>query len=320
VLWRLIERADVVVENHRVGGFARLGFPDEELMRRRPGLVHLAISGYGVEGPDATRPGYDFVAQAVGGLMSITGDSDAAGGHATKVGVAVSDIVSGLHGAVAVLAALADRTDGTGRPVGRRVDVSLLGSTLSLLVNQAQNAFTTGRAPMRRGNAHPNIVPYEAFDAADRPLVVAVGSERQWPRLCEAIGLPELAHDPRFRTNGDRVEFREDLRAILRERFLTNSADSWLQRLEAAEVPCGPVLDVVEAFDAPAARALGARVTVIHPTLGAVDQVAPPFRLDGAPLEVDVPPPLLGEHADEILAELGYDWNAIAGLRRDEVI
>ncbi len=203
VLRRLLGRADVAVENFRVGGFERLGFSDEALEALNPNLIHLAISGYGPTGPEAGTPGYDFVLQGVAGLMSVTGFPDAEGGHPTKVGVAIADVVTGLHGAVAVLAALA-----APERRGQRIDTSILESTLSVLVNQAQNAFVSGVAPGRRGNAHPNIVPYEPFTTADGEIVVAVGSERQWTRLCEAIDLPELAADPRFATNGDRVANR----------------------------------------------------------------------------------------------------------------
>ena len=211
---RALEDADVLIENFRPGGLARLGFDDETLRAIDPDLIHLAISGYGTVGPAADRPGYDFVIQAVGGLMSITGDADDEGGGPTKVGVAISDIVSGLFATIGILAALLAR-DG-GRAAGQRVDVSLLASTLAILVNQAQNAFVTGRAPGRRGNAHPNIVPYETFATADGTVAVAVGSERQWPRLCDALGVPELAADPRFATNGDRVEAPGEPPAVAR--------------------------------------------------------------------------------------------------------
>ncbi len=226
ILDRLLSDADVLVENFRVGGFARLGFDDASLGARYPRLVHLSISGYGPTGPAAARPGYDFVVQAASGLMSITGGPDAAGGEPTKVGVAISDVVSGMLGAVSVLAALLGR-DRDGAPAagrGQRIDVSLLGATLASLVNQAQNAFATGVAPGRLGNAHPNIVPYETFDTADRPIAIAVGSERQWLRLCEAIGSPDLASDPRFATNGDRVGHRGELRPILAARFAERPA------------------------------------------------------------------------------------------------
>jgi len=319
VLRRLIERGDVLVENFRPGGLDRLGFGDDELERLNPGLVHLAISGYGTSGADAGRPGYDSVIQAVGGLMSITGFPDEVGGSPTKLGVAISDIASGLFGAVAVLAGLVER-NGAGERRGQRVDVSLVASTLALLVNQAQNAFVTGRSPGRRGNAHPNIVPYETFATADGEIAIAVGSERQWPRFCEALDVPELATDPRFATNGDRVEHRDALRPLLAERFARRSSSDCIAALEAADVPCGTINDVLAAFATPAARAGRMRVAITHPTLGAVDQVGPPFALSRTPARVRTAPPLLGEDSDAVLDELGYAAEEIARLRNAGVI
>ncbi len=323
VLRRLLARADVLVENFRPGGLARLGFDEATLEALNPRLVHLAISGFGPSGPDADRPGYDFVVQAMAGLMSITGFPDEEGGRPTKVGVAVSDVVTGLAGAVAVLAALVgrdrpgDRTPAAG--LGQRIDVSLFASTLALLVNQAQNAFVTGRPPGRRGNAHPNIVPYETFATADGDLALAVGSERQWRRFCEAIGRPELADDPRFRTNGDRVRNRSLLRPLIAEVLAAAPTAAWLDRFDAAEVPAGPINDVLAAFDSRQARALGLRVPVEHPRLGRVDQVAPPFELARTPASIRRPPPLLGEDGEAILAELGYSPAEIAALRAEGV-
>lgn len=323
ILRRLLVDADVLVENLRPGGLARLGFGDDVLRTLAPRLVHLAISGYGPTGPAATRPGYDFVIQAVGGLMSITGQSDDAGGAPTKVGVAISDVVTGLYAVIGVLAGLLERADGAaggGRAPGQRIDASLLASTLAALVNQAQNAFVTGRAPGRRGNAHPNIVPYETFVTADGELAVAVGSERQWPRLCVALDLPGLADDPRFATNGDRVERREDLLPILAARFRERGTAAWQAMLEAADVPCGPVTDIVAAFGSPEAAALGMSVEIEHPALGVLRQVGIPLRFERTPGSVRSAPPLLGEHADEILTGLGYGTLEIAGFRERRVV
>jgi crotonobetainyl-CoA:carnitine CoA-transferase CaiB-like acyl-CoA transferase len=313
VLARLLAGADVLVENFRPGGLARLGFDDETLRTIQPGLVHLTISGYGSTGPAADRPGYDFVVQAAGGLMSITGDADEDGGHATKVGVAITDVVTGLFATIGILAAVIERG-------GQRVDVSLLGSTLAILVNQAQNAFVTGRSPDRRGNAHPNIVPYETFATADGEIAVAVGSERQWPRFCAVLGRDDLAADPRFVTNGDRVDHRTDLRAILAARFVERTTTAWLADLEAAEVPAGAIDDVLTAFDSPAATALEMLAEVEHPALGVLRQAGIPIRFERTPGAIRSAPPLLGEHTDEILAELGYGRDEVERMRASGAI
>jgi crotonobetainyl-CoA:carnitine CoA-transferase CaiB-like acyl-CoA transferase len=323
VLERLLARGDVLVENFRAGGFERLGFSEAALAALNPNLVHLAIGGYGIGGPDAAKPGYDFIIQATGGLMSITGEPAEDGGRPIKVGVAISDVVTGLYGAIGLLAALLarGRMSGPGRSTaGQRIDATLLGSTLAILVNQAQNAFVTGAAPRRLGNAHPNIVPYETFATADGDIAVAVGSELQWPRFCTAIGLPELATDPRFATNGDRVVDRGVLRPILAERLAARPTAHWLAALASAEVPCGPILDVLEAFASPEATALGMAAEVEHPALGVLRQAGIPIVLAATPATIRTAPPLLGEHGDDVLAELGYAADEIGTLREAGVI
>lgn len=322
VLRRLLARADVLVENFRVGGFGRLGFDDATLEVLNPRLVHLAISGYGADGPEAATPGYDFIVQAVSGLMSITGFPDADGGGPTKVGVAISDLTTGMLGAVAILAALTGR-DRPGSPAsgrGQRIDISLLESTLSWLANQAQNYFVSGHAPGRLGNAHPNIVPYETFATADGAIAIAVGSERQWARFGPAIGLPDLPSDPRFEANGERVRHRAELHDILAAHFAREPSQVWLGRLNAADVPCGPINDIAQALAMPQVAARRLVVDQDDRTLGRIRQVGPPFALGATPASVRRSPPALGEHSEEILAELGYGPAAVARLRADGVI
>jgi crotonobetainyl-CoA:carnitine CoA-transferase CaiB-like acyl-CoA transferase len=315
VLRRLLAGADVLVENFRPGSLDRLGFDEATLESINPKLIHLAISGYGTTGPAADRPGYDFVIQAVGGLMSITGDADEDGGRPMKVGVAISDVVTGLYATIGILAALLAREG-----IGQRVDVSLLGSTLAILVNQAQNAFVSGRSPGRRGNAHPNIVPYETFATADGELALAVGSERQWPRLCAALGVPDLAADARFATNGDRVERRAELRPLLAARFAERPTADWATALDAAEIPWGAIADVATAFASPEAMALDMAVEVEHPAFGALRQVGIPLRFAATPGAIRTPPPLLGEHTDEVLRQVGYSSAEVTSLRAGGVV
>jgi len=333
VLNRLLERADVLVENLRPAARTRLRLDDASLRALNERLVHLAVSGFGADGPEADRPGYDFAVQAVGGLMSVTGFPDAAGGHPTKVGVAISDVATGLFGAVGVLAALLARRGGPGNAArgderagergtgaGQRVDVSILESTLAILVNQAQNAFVTGDAPGRLGNAHPNIVPYETFPTADGEIVVAVGSERQWHRLCEALALGALAEDPRFATNGARVEHREALRALLGDRFADRSSAAWLRALDSAEIPAAPINDIPAAFASAQAMARQMRVAIEHPRLGVVDQIGLPIGLAGSPASIRSAPPLLGQDTDDILEELGFAPSVVRRLREHGVV
>jgi crotonobetainyl-CoA:carnitine CoA-transferase CaiB-like acyl-CoA transferase len=313
IVRRLVAKSDVLIENFRPGGMSKLGLDEKALTAFNPNLVHLAITGYGPDGPDADKPGYDFIAQAVGGLMSVTGYSDEDGGGPTKAGVAISDIVTGLLGTIGVLAALRSG-------VGQRIDISLLEATLATLINQAQNAFVTREQPSRRGNAHPNIVPYETFQTADTEIAVAVGSERQWPRLCHALGLDHLVGDARFADNDLRVQNRAELRPLLANRFATEPSAHWLAALDAAEVPSGRVNGVLEAFSQAQARHRGMEQTVEHPRLGPISQIGLPYKFSATPASIRSAPPLLGEHSAEILNEIGYETVHVDELREKRVI
>jgi crotonobetainyl-CoA:carnitine CoA-transferase CaiB-like acyl-CoA transferase len=291
----LAERADVLVENFRAGALERLGLGFERVRERNPGLVWCSISGFG-QAAGAGLPGYDFLVQAAGGLMSITGQ---AGGEPTKVGVAVVDVLTGLYALIGILAALRER-DRSGS--GQRVEVSLLGSALAGLVNQASSYLCTGQAPRAIGNRHPSIAPYETLTAADRPLVVAVGNDAQFARLCGVLGLPEAAGDPRFASNAARVGNREALVAVLEEALRRRDAAAWVPLLTEAGVPCGLVNDVGEAFALAERLGLGPVVEV-----GGVPQVAGPIGLSGSPASYRLPPPTLGEHTAEVLRWLGVE-------------
>ncbi|MER6961740.1 CoA transferase [Streptomyces sp. NPDC000618] len=292
----LVAESDVLVENFRPGTMERLGLGPRELRSRHPGLVYCSISGFG-SGAGAAIPGYDLLVQAVGGLMSVTGEAD---GGPVKAGVALVDVITGLHASLGILAALRHR-DATGE--GQCVEVNLLGSLLSAMVNQASAFAVAGVVPGRMGNAHPSIAPYETFPAADRPIALAVGNDRQFAALAEAVGDPGLAADDRFRTNADRVAHRAALRDILTERLGAAGADHWSAVLLAAGVPAGPVNSLDEAFDF--ARKLGLPGIVELPAAAREDrssrQVASPIALSGTPAQYRLPPPRLGQHTAEIL-------------------
>ncbi|MEU3619717.1 CoA transferase [Streptomyces sp. NPDC006872] len=291
----LVAESDVLVENFRPGTMERLGLGPRELRSRHPGLVYCSISGFG-SGAGAAIPGYDLLVQAVGGLMSVTGEAD---GGPVKAGVALVDVITGLHASLGILAALRHR-DATGE--GQCVEVNLLGSLLSAMVNQASAFAVAGVVPGRMGNAHPSIAPYETFPAADRPIALAVGNDRQFAALAEAVGDPGLAADDRFRTNADRVAHRAALRDILTERLGAAGADHWSAVLLAAGVPAGPVNSLDEAFDF--ARKLGLPGIVDLPADAGEDrpsrQVASPIALSGTPAQYRLPPPRLGQHTAEI--------------------
>ncbi|MGW2566050.1 CaiB/BaiF CoA transferase family protein [Streptomyces sp. NPDC001537] len=301
----LVAECDVLVENFRPGTMERLGLGHRELLARHPGLVYCSISGFGA-GPGAAIPGYDLLVQAVGGLMSVTGDAD---GEPTKAGVALVDVITGLHASLGILAALRHR-DATGE--GQYVEVNLLGSLLSAMVNQASAFAVAGLVPGRLGNAHPSIAPYETFPAADRPLAIAVGNDRQFAALAQVIGEPGLALDDRFRTNADRVAHRTELRDILSERLAAAGADHWSSVLLAAGVPAGPVNTLDEAFDF--ARKLGLPGIVDIPSAPAGEaestpsrQIANPIALSGTPVQYRLPPPGLGQHNEELLHRTGAE-------------
>jgi len=322
IVERLIARSEVLVENYRAGGLERLGLSDAAIQRLNPRLVRLSITGFGPDGPRRDEAGYDFTIQALAGVMSITGQPDETGGEPTKVGVAISDLTTGMLGAVAVLAALVGRERG-GSPAagqGQRVDLSLFESTIAWLANQAQSYLLTGQAPGRRGNRHPSIVPYETFGTADGTIAVGVGSERQWRRFCTALEVQGLADGLGFATNAERVEHRDELHAILSRRLATRTSADWLARLTAARVPVAPINDLADVFADPQVAARRMVETVEHPVAGALRMAGIPFKLGLTPGSIRRAPPLLGEHSAEVLDELGYSGDEIAALAADGTI
>jgi crotonobetainyl-CoA:carnitine CoA-transferase CaiB-like acyl-CoA transferase len=310
---KLAEQADVVIENFKVGGLEKFGLDATSLREVNPRLVYASITGFGQDGPYADRAGYDYIIQGMGGLMSITGLPDGEpGGGPMRVGVAVVDLFTGMYTATAILAALY-RREKTGE--GAYIDMALFDTQLAMLANQASNALISGKDPPRQGNTHPNIVPYQPFDASDQRIIIAIGNERQFARLAQMCGHPEWTSDERFVSNGARVANREEMVRLVSEAIRQRPAAEWLKQLESAGIPAGPINSISQALgDAQAQHRRMVR------TIAGIPLVGCPTRLDGERADSDLPPPKLGEHTEEVLAGLGLGAEEASRLRSEGVV
>lgn len=311
---RLAAEVDVVIENYKVGGLKKYGLDYDSLKTVNPGLIYCSVTGFGQDGPYAQRAGYDFMIQAMGGLMSVTGDAD---GQPMKVGVALADVMTGLYACNGIQAALLHRNE-TG--VGQHIDMALLDVQVATLANQAMNYLVGGKPPVRLGNAHPNIVPYEAFPTADGHIILAVGNDAQFARFCALAGAPELADNPAFVTNSLRVENRAQLTPLVAGLMRSHSSDWWLENLELQGVPCGPINTLDKVFADPQVKHRRMQVDLPHPACGSVPGVASPVKFSHTPIEYNAAPPMLGQHTDEVLASLGLSEAEITQLKALNVV
>jgi len=295
----LAKDVDVLVENYKVGDLARYGLGYDDLAKLNPGLIYCSVTGFGQTGPYKDRPGYDFMAQGMGGLMSITGEADSVpGGGPQRVGIPIIDMTTGMYATIAICAALANRAV-TGK--GQWIDVALLDSCVAFLGNQAMNYFATGESPTRIGNAHPNIVPYQTFATKDGAIILACGNDNLFNKFCQAAGCDHLLKDARFATNADRVKNRVEATRLLNEVFEQRTTKEWVKLLDDAGVANGPINTIKEVFEEPQVIARGMKFELPHAAAGKVTLVASPMKFSGTPLKHDMPPPVVGQHTDEIL-------------------
>ena len=311
--------SDVLIENYKFGDLTRYGLAYDDLKQINPRLIYCSVTGFGQTGPYREHPGYDFMIQGMGGMMSVTGEPDGTpGGGPQRAGVPVADIITGMYATIAICAAIAHRAEAG---IGQHLDLALLDSQIALLAYQNTNYFATGSPPKRIGNLHPNIAPYQPFKTADGDVILACGNDNLFRKFCEAAGCTELANDPRFSGNGKRVENRAELTRRLQAVLARHSTKKWVELLEAAGVPNGPINNIAQVFDEPQVKARRIKVELDHPVAGKLPTVASPMRFSATPVEYKLAPPLLGQHTEEILRDvLHLDGAAIAKLRADGTI
>jgi crotonobetainyl-CoA:carnitine CoA-transferase CaiB-like acyl-CoA transferase len=318
IVRKLAVQCDVLIENYKVGDLARYGLGYDDLKKLNPRIIYASVTGFGQTGPYRERPGYDFMIQGMGGVMSITGErDDLPGGGAQRVGIPIADIMTGMYATIAICAAIAHREkSGT----GQHLDLALLDTQVGILANQGLNFLATGTAPGRIGNAHPNIVPYQPFRTKDGDVILACGNDNLFNKFCEVAGCQALAKDARFSTNSKRVENREEITRLLAEIFAERTTKDWCDALEAAGVPNGPINNLQQVFEEPQVLARGMKIELEHAAAGKVPLIASPMKFSGTPLEFRNPPPVLGQHTDEVLRSLlRLDDAAIAKLRTDGI-
>jgi len=298
----LAMKSQVLIENYKVGSLKRYGLDFDSLKKDNPGLIYCSVTGFGQDGPYAPRPGYDFIFQGMGGLMSITGERDGQpGAGPQKVGIAITDVLTGMYASVAVLAAITHR-ERTGQ--GQYIDAALLDTMVAFNANQIVSYFCSGKVPVRWGNAHPQVVPYEVFPTADGHIILAVGNDSQFASFCQTAGCAELAQEPRFRTMSQRIVHRGELIPLIAEIMRTRTKREWIEMLEKANVPCGPINNMKEVFEDPQVQHRELRVDIPHPLGGVAPVVASPMRLSETPIEYRLAPPMLGQHNEEVIKGL----------------
>jgi crotonobetainyl-CoA:carnitine CoA-transferase CaiB-like acyl-CoA transferase len=319
IVRELVKKSDVLIENYKFGDLARYGLGYEDAKKINPRLIYCSVTGFGQTGPYRERPGYDFMIQGMGGMMSVTGEpDDAPGGGPQRAGVPIADIITGMYASIAICAALAHRAE-TG--IGQHLDLALLDSQIALLAYQNTNYFSTGKPPKRIGNLHPNIVPYQPFRTKDGAVILACGNDNLFRKFCDAAGQSALANDPRFASNGARVENRVEMTRLLGDVFKQRTTAEWVDLLEKAGVPNGPINDIGQVYDEPQVKARGIRVEMDHPVAGALPTVASPMRFSATPVEYRRAPPVLGQHTEEVLRSLLGKGDAdLANLRAAGVI